>query len=110
MHLLSMRYSIFNYFQQTVDLFQRFKLIAMSITKEKLNKVVDAIIKDEAINRIEAFNTDETKSAEGINMRNPYTKEGQLDRLKFLHENAGADLQYIAGEKQFEGSGYLNYP
>lgn len=102
-----LRYLIFNYLQPSVDLFHRIKQKAMSITKEKLNKVVAAIIEGEAIKRIESFNTDETKAVEGISMRNPYTKEGQENRLQFLKEKTGHELPHLSGEKQLEDNGRL---
>lgn len=79
----------------------------MSITKDKLNKVVEAIIKGEAITRIEAFDTETTKTVEGISMRNPYTKEGQESRLSFLKDKTGHQLSHISGEATLEDNGQL---
>lgn len=73
----------------------------MSITKDKLNKVVEAIIKDSAIERIENFDTDATQNIQGISMRDPYTKEGQENRLAFIKENLKHDLPYLSGNSQF---------
>ena len=79
----------------------------MSITKEKLNKVVEAIKDNDAITRIESFNTTETKNLEGISMRNPYTKEGQESRLSFIQHATGHSLPYLSGESQMEDNGIL---
>ena len=79
----------------------------MSITKDKLNKVVEAIIKGEAITRIEAFDTETTKTVEGISMRNPYTKEGQESRLSFLKDKTGHQLSHLSGEATLEDNGQL---
>lgn len=74
----------------------------MSITKDKLNKVVEAIKEESAIERIENFNADDTRSLPGISMRDPYTAEGQQTRLDFLKETQNHDLPYLSGKKLFE--------
>ncbi len=73
----------------------------MSITKDKLNKVVEAIKENAAINRIEKFDTSETKSIPSISMRRPYSKEGQDNRLSFIKENRDLDLPFLSGKEQF---------
>jgi hydroxymethylglutaryl-CoA reductase (NADPH) len=79
----------------------------MSITKEKLNKVVEAIKDNDAITRIESFNTAETMGSEGISMRHPYTKEGQESRLKFIRHATGHHLPYLSGQSHMEDNSIL---
>ena len=73
----------------------------MSITKEKLNKVVEAIKNESSINRISNFDTDSTKAIQGISMRHPFSKEGQQNRLDFVKNNLDLDLPYLSGKTKF---------
>lgn len=79
----------------------------MSITKDKLNKVVDAIKNESAIERISQFDTEETKKIQGISMRHPFSKEGVEGRLKYIKENLGHQLPYLSGDKKFEDNDML---
>lgn len=73
----------------------------MSITKDKLNKVVEAIKNESAIERISQFDTEASRKIQGISMRHPYSKEGQDLRLNFVKEHLSHDLEYLSGKKQF---------
>ncbi|MCC7453909.1 MAG: hydroxymethylglutaryl-CoA reductase [Crocinitomix sp.] len=73
----------------------------MSITKDKLNKVVEAIKNEASIERVENFDTEITKSYPSISMRNPYTKEGQEERLAFIKNNRQLDLPFLSGKTHF---------
>lgn len=79
----------------------------MSITKDKLNKVVEAIIQDSAIDRIENFDTGATQNLDSISMRHPYTKEGQDNRLAFVKEHLNHDLPYLSGTEKFTDNAQL---
>jgi hydroxymethylglutaryl-CoA reductase (NADPH) len=79
----------------------------MSITKDKLNKVVDAIKNEAVIDRISKFDTEVTKKIQGINMRHPFSKEGVAGRMKYIRENLGHQLPYLAGDKKFEDNDML---
>ncbi|MCG8575945.1 MAG: hydroxymethylglutaryl-CoA reductase [Flavobacteriales bacterium] len=73
----------------------------MSITKEKLNKVVEAVAKNNVFERIENFDEEHTKSLPGVSFKNPYTKEGQEDRLNFIQTATGKELPLLSGQEQF---------
>lgn len=79
----------------------------MSITKDKLNKVVAAIKNESAIDRISKFDTEETKKIQGISMRHPFSKEGVEGRLKYIRENLAHQLPYLSGDKKFEDNDML---
>lgn len=74
----------------------------MSITKDKLNKVVEDIKNEAAIERIENFDTNATQHISGISMRHPYSKEGQENRLNFVRENLRLDVPFLSGVRSFE--------
>ncbi|MFT5822510.1 MAG: hydroxymethylglutaryl-CoA reductase (NADPH) [Crocinitomix sp.] len=79
----------------------------MSITKDKLNKVVDAIKNEAVIERISKFDTEVTKKIQGISMRHPFSKEGVEGRMKYIRENLGYQLPYLSGDKKFEENDML---
>lgn len=74
----------------------------MSITKNKLNKVVEEIKNSSVIDRMETFDTEKTKTISSISFENPYSKQGQEDRLAFIQSNRQLELPYLSGEKVFD--------
>ncbi|NOQ73728.1 MAG: 3-hydroxy-3-methylglutaryl-CoA reductase [Crocinitomix sp.] len=79
----------------------------MSITKYKLNKVVDAIKNEAVIDRISKFDTEATKKIQGISMRHPFSKDGVEGRMNYIRENLGYQLPYLSGDKKFEDNDML---
>lgn len=79
----------------------------MSITQNKLNRVVERIIEDQAIERVENFDVSKTKAIKSISFKDPYTKEGQNNRLQFIHQNRGIETPYLSGAKQLEDNTLL---
>jgi len=74
----------------------------MSITKEKLNKVVEAVSDGGVFNQIANFDKGKTDHLKGVSFRDPYSKEGQLKRLSDLKEQTSTVLPYLSGDKKFE--------
>lgn len=74
----------------------------MSITKEKLNKVVEKINIDAAIDKVENFNADFVANLGTVPQNEPYSSEGRNQRLEFIRKSTGHEFGYLSGDKRFE--------
>lgn len=79
----------------------------MSITKEKLNKVVEDLNASDSINKIVNFDRSITDQLPTVPAREPYSNEGQEKRLNFIQEITAHSFDYLAGKKRLEDAALL---
>ena len=79
----------------------------MSITKNKLDRVVHTISLNNSITKVESYDAATTTDLVTIPQDNPYSKEGQEERLRFIQDLTGKKFDYISGKKQFENNADL---
>lgn len=74
----------------------------MSITKKKLDKVVEKINLNSSIQKVDQFNISTTKDLQTIPLKNPYTKEGQEERIQFIENQNKQSYNFLTGKTVFE--------
>lgn len=74
----------------------------MSVTKNKLNQVVEKVNLDASIDKVENFDPTTLGNLEPVPMREPYSKEGFENRLAFIKKTTAHTLDYLSGAKSFE--------
>lgn len=79
----------------------------MSITKAKLNKVIESVAVHSLIDKVENFDASQFKELPGVSFREPYSKVGQESRLNFIKEQTKANLDYLSGQTQFNDNNQL---
>lgn len=79
----------------------------MSITKSKLNKVVENVNLNDSIRKVESFDPSTTENMQTVPMREPHSKEGQESRLNFIKAVTGKEFPYLSGNGMPEDNQYL---
>ncbi|MBD3638563.1 MAG: hydroxymethylglutaryl-CoA reductase [Crocinitomicaceae bacterium] len=79
----------------------------MSITKNKLNKVVERISLNDSINKVANFDGTATLSLKTVPHDEPFSKVGQQLRLDFLEQVTAKKSDVLAGKKVLEDYGQL---
>ncbi len=79
----------------------------MSITKSKLDKVVEQIKQGGSIEKVNAFDNTCTEHMETVPQSNPYTKEGQEERMSFIEDHCSIEFPYIRGNAQLTDNSRL---
>lgn len=79
----------------------------MSITKEKLNKVVQAISANVSIERIKEFDATATDFLPAVPQDQPYSAEGQQLRLDFAENQTGHTFPVLRGEQKMQDHAQL---
>ena len=79
----------------------------MSITKKKLDKVVDKISLNDSVKQVESFDISKTADLKTVPMREPISKEGQAQRLDFIQNSTGKNFPFISGQTRFEDNDML---
>lgn len=79
----------------------------MSITKKKLDKVVEKVNLNASIQKVEAFDLAQTTDLKSVPMREPYSRTGQEQRMQFITEATGKSYPYLFGQKHFEDNDLL---
>lgn len=79
----------------------------MSITKNKLDRVVNSINLDNSIEKVERYDPSSTADLVTVPQNNPFSKEGQEERLGFIEGATGKQFDFISGRKKFENNDAL---
>jgi len=79
----------------------------MTITKNKLDRVVHNINLNSSISKVEAFDITTTAYLITVPQNNPYSKDGQTERLKFIESVTGKSFNYLSGHTKFEDNDSL---
>jgi len=79
----------------------------MSITKKKLEKVVEKINLNASIQKVEAFDNTKTADLKSVPMREAYSRTGQEQRMEFIRAATGKEYPYLFGQKHFDDNDLL---
>ena len=79
----------------------------MSITKKKLDQVVERINLNDSIKKVESFDATSTGHLQTVPMKEPYSKEGQQQRLDFIEAATGKKFPFLSAKEPMPSNDML---